>query len=148
MTETVYIIFTRNGIDRMVKRQPDYTASEYPVAVTLTIPADVFKRRPIPVVEIALKGQKVGAAEVIVDGESQDVSPNMDEAALKQAVVQHEFAALFERARVSSDPAMVEVAGLALDALLAAGVEVRITDGQAEQGQAERGQAETNEVPE
>ena len=128
MTETVYIVFTRNGVDRMTKRQPEFSPSEYPVAVRLTIPDDIFKRRPVPVVEVALKAPHIGASKIIVDGESQDIWPNMDEASQKQATVQREFARMFEAARASVDPAMVAISKVALDALIEAGVEVRITE--------------------
>lgn len=134
MKHTIYIIFNQTGANRMTKTKPAYNASEYPVVVNITVPDEIFQCRPVPVVEVVLKGNNVGAAEVVVDGESQTISPNMDEAQQKQAAVLLQFASLFERARASSDPAMVEMAGAALDALVAAGVEVRITEGRAGPG--------------
>lgn len=123
-----WLVFNRNGVDRMVKREPDLGRSEYAAHLILSVPDELFHRQPIPRVEVVLRTQQLTAADVIVDGEAQPGSVNADDATMKQIVVQRQFAQLLASAQESSDPAMQGWAKEALDALLDAGVEVRVVE--------------------
>lgn len=130
MQETLYHVFTQRGYDRTLRNPPaQCKMGEYIVGVKIIIPDDVFQRRPIPIVEVALKSPHIGTADVIVDGEQMRTPA--DEAAFKQAKVQEQFARLFEMGRNSRDIDMRDIAEDALQQLLNAGVDVRIVSEEA-----------------
>lgn len=124
MTETVYIVLTKSGVDRMVKRKPDINASEYVVEVKISVPDAVFAKRPIPVVELTLAPQQLNVAEVVIDG--QPATQPLTAEAQKTHVVQSQLAALFRAAQSSTDPNMQSEAKMTLSILLDSGVDVRI----------------------
>ena len=124
MNEIVYLILTKTGVSKMVKREPARDPGEYVVAVNVTVPDDVFKRTPVPVVQLELSGPQLGVPNVIVDGESATTS-RTDANAQHGAAIQ-QLAVIFKAARASTDPAMRRVSDKALADLIAAGVDVRI----------------------
>jgi hypothetical protein len=122
--ERVYLVLTKQGVDRMVKREPSPARNEYIVAVLVTVPDTVFDKAPIPVVELTLAGTHLGVADIVIDGEKARVP--LDEAARKQQIVQTQLAALFTAARNSTDANMQSEAKMTLQVLLDSGVDVRI----------------------
>lgn len=131
MQETLYHVFTRRGYDRTLRNPPaEFKIGEYVVGVKITVPQEVFDRRPIPIIEVALSSPHLGTAEVIIDGETMPTPA--DEAALKQAKVQEQFARLFAMARNSRDEDLRDIAEDALQQLLVSGVDVRIVSAEAE----------------
>jgi hypothetical protein len=127
MRASLYIVFDRHGIDRAVKNPPVLKTNERMALLRITVPDEIFTEPPVPVIEIALTGPQIQAASVAIDGQAQPLPINATTQQKAHATALEQLAKLVEMGRKSQDPAMQAAADDALDDLLQAGVEVRIT---------------------
>lgn len=55
MRDTVYLVFSKRGIDRMLNREPkELRAGEHAVKVTLEAPDTLWRPNPVPVVNLSI----------------------------------------------------------------------------------------------
>ena len=71
MRQTVYLIATKQGIQRMTKRNPSLYRGEVAVALSVTIPAGVFRPLSIPAAIEIEEGQVIHP-HVEIEAHEQD----------------------------------------------------------------------------
>lgn len=77
MKQTIFLICTKQGIQRMTKRNPSLYRGEVAVALSVTIPAGVFRPLSIPATLDIEEGSVIHPSvtvEALPNGQDEDVS--------------------------------------------------------------------------
>ena len=87
MKQTIFLIVTKQGVQRMTKRAPSLYRGEVAVALTVNIPTGVFRPLSIPATLDIEEGSVIHPTveiEALPNGQDEDV-PHPPEAADQQA---------------------------------------------------------------
>lgn len=133
MTDTIYLVLSRRGVERMYKaaKWKLYTG-ERVVRLNVEIPDSMFSPPPIPTLDLTLQPEEVSAPTVSINSDHID-GMTADENSRASYAIQKQYTQLLQTGLKSSDPAMRELASDAISKLIEMGVEVNINDGTEEQ---------------
>lgn len=68
MKSTVYLVFTRHGVDRLTKGKPALSGEEYAIKLTVAVPDAAFQRfEPTANIEIPTDFVMTPKVDVVVD---------------------------------------------------------------------------------
>jgi hypothetical protein len=102
MRQTIYLIATPGGIDRMTKRQPDHNRGELPIKVTVNLPSSLFAPPTI-------------SQEITIADPFRDVEIGRD-VELRQLFITQDEADVIKRRRMQEMREVLEAAGYKVEA--------------------------------
>lgn len=125
MQDTVFLVVNNKQVVSMHKRDmPAQRSGEYVFALEVNVPDEIFRKRPVPVVQVTLEAPHVASTDVQIG--SVDAIVSVDAIAHKQAVAQRVLGDLIVKSQRSTDVDLQSAAKDALDLLFMAGVDFKV----------------------